>query len=378
MSGSSDGDSDGQTDDQRAEHDDDVDRHRPELESFVTAMPARPARPATVLLGEPTGEKGARPPHHGHRRLAPRHSILTMDGRLAVVVRVTRAHRSPLSHAPMRPPRRSLPGFEACAAAWPVGCFSSPFFCSPWRPGPAAATRCVKPSSSGALAAEVFPGPSGRQLAADGAPALASTLGHPGDQLGRTVDRNSANQQAAEFLADIVAVPTRGSSGPAVRCRLRCSDGQHRARPAGRRPTRRDVAGGGGRVSTPSAPALRWFVPIAALLGLAAAALGVLTHPERAEAVFGIGVFCIFAAVLAMVLGYVVPTFLLPVLTDNIWIEVIPAVANNELRTVAGLSCALAVVGVVLIIGSASVRRRKTSWSSPVRVARYNEQRRWS
>jgi hypothetical protein len=123
---------------------------------------------------------------------------------------------------------------------------------------------------------------------------------------------------------------------------------------------------------------LRWFVPIAALVGLAAVILGILAHPERADAVFGIGVFCILAAVLAMVLGYVVPTFLLPALSDNLWVEVIPAVANNELRTVAGLSCVLAIVGVVLIIGSAGFRRRKTSWSSPVRVARYNEQRRWS
>ena len=80
-----------------------------------------------------------------------------------------------------------------------------------------------------------------------------------------------------------------------------------------------------------------------------------------------------------MVLGYVVPTFLLPVLSDNVWIEVIPAAADNELRTVAGLSCALAIVGVVLIIASTSFRRRrKTSWSSPVRVTRYSEQRRWS
>ena len=88
--------------------------------------------------------------------------------------------------------------------------------------------------------------------------------------------------------------------------------------------------------------------------------------------------FCILAGVLAMVLGYVVPMFLLPALSDDLWADVIPAVANNELRTVAGLSCALAIIGVVLILGSASFRRRKTSWSSPVRVTRYNEQRRWS
>jgi hypothetical protein len=37
--------------------------------------------------------------------------------------------------------------------------------------------------------------------------------------------------------------------------------------------------------------------------------------------------------------------------------EVIPAVANHQLRTDAGLSCALAVVGVVLILGSNRFRR---------------------
>ena len=123
---------------------------------------------------------------------------------------------------------------------------------------------------------------------------------------------------------------------------------------------------------------LQWFVPIAAIIGLAAVVLGVMAHPERADAIFGIGVFCILAGVLAMVLGYVVPTFLLPLLTDNAWIEVIPAVANNELRTVAAMSCALAIVGVVLILGASGFRRRKAGWSAPVRTARYNEQRRWS
>ena len=44
----------------------------------------------------------------------------------------------------------------------------------------------------------------------------------------------------------------------------------------------------------------------------------------------------------------------------------IPAVAKDALRTVAGLSCALAVVGVVLMIGSAAPPAQ-ASWSSPVR-----------
>lgn len=124
---------------------------------------------------------------------------------------------------------------------------------------------------------------------------------------------------------------------------------------------------------------LRWLVPIAALAGLAALVLGILAHPQRADAIFGIGVFCVLAAVLAFLLGYPVPAYAVPLLDDNPWLDVIPAVADHQLRVVTGLSVGLAVVGVVLILGSSGSRRRKTKgWSSPVTVSRYREQRRWS
>ena len=125
--------------------------------------------------------------------------------------------------------------------------------------------------------------------------------------------------------------------------------------------------------------ALSWVNPIAALAGLASLVLGVLAHPRKADAVFGIGVFCILAAVLAMVLGYAIPAFALPALNDGNWVDVIPAVANDELTLVAGLSVVLAVVGVMLVLGSMGSRRKQKGWSSPVRVNRYRgEQRRWS
>lgn len=125
--------------------------------------------------------------------------------------------------------------------------------------------------------------------------------------------------------------------------------------------------------------ALSWLIPIAALAGFAALVLGILAHPRKADAVFGIGVFCILSAVLGMILGYAVPAFALPALNDNDWVDVIPAVANDELTLVAGLSVVLAVVGVVLVLSSMGSRRKTKGWSSPVRVNRYRgEQRRWS
>ena len=237
------------------------------------------------------------------------------------------------------------------------------------------------PDSSRAVAREVFQNAEIRaELAAVVAPAVAPTLGIPANELVLSISRDTGNPQAAEFLADIVAdahARVVGAGGPVqitgpqmvniVRTQAVAE------LPAVTLPIE-EVS-----ILDTIRTVLHWLVPIAAVIGLVAVALGVLTHPERADAIFGIGVFCILAAVLAMALGYVVPTFLLPVLSDNLWIEVIPAAANDGLPTVAGLACALAVVGVVLIITSASFRRRrKTTWSSPVRASRYSEQRRWS
>ena len=65
---------------------------------------------------------------------------------------------------------------------------------------------------------------------------------------------------------------------------------------------------------------LDWAVPIAAIVGGVALLLGLIAHPRKADAVFGIGMFCIVAGVVAVVLGYVVPVYLLPALTDNVWV----------------------------------------------------------
>ena len=73
------------------------------------------------------------------------------------------------------------------------------------------------------------------------------------------------------------------------------------------------------------------------------------------------------------------PRSLFRALNDGDWVDVIPAVANDELTVVAGLSVVLAVVGVMLVFGSVGFRRKQKGWSSPVRVNRYRgEQRRWS
>lgn len=122
---------------------------------------------------------------------------------------------------------------------------------------------------------------------------------------------------------------------------------------------------------------LGWFVPGAAIAGALALLIGLIAHPRKSDAVFGIGIFCIVGALAMVLLGYVVPVHLFPTLNDNAWAAVIPAVAEHSLPLVVAAALILAALGIVLILGSAAARRRR-SWSTPVTVSRYTDQRRWS
>ena len=121
---------------------------------------------------------------------------------------------------------------------------------------------------------------------------------------------------------------------------------------------------------------LEWAVPIAAIVGAVALLLGLVAHPRKADAVFGIGAFCIIAGVVAFGLGYLVPVLLVPALTDDVWVSLIPAIARDALPLVLAISVILVACGLALMIGAAAARRRR-AWSSPVSI-RYGDQHRWS
>ena len=116
---------------------------------------------------------------------------------------------------------------------------------------------------------------------------------------------------------------------------------------------------------------LDWAVPIAAIAGAVALLLGLVAHPRKADAVFGIGMFCIIAGVAVVLLGYVVPVFLLPGAQRR---RVGGASSRPSPRTPCrscssrrSSSCA---GGLALMIAAAAARRRR-AWSSPVPVHRY-------
>jgi hypothetical protein len=122
---------------------------------------------------------------------------------------------------------------------------------------------------------------------------------------------------------------------------------------------------------------LDWVVPITAVVGGFALLLGLVAHPRRADAVFGIGTFCIFAAIFAVVLGWALPVHGTPAIDESPWLLVIPAVAEHNLPFVIIAASTLFIGGLALMIISGMVRRRR-AWSAPVAVHRYRDQHRWS
>ena len=123
---------------------------------------------------------------------------------------------------------------------------------------------------------------------------------------------------------------------------------------------------------------LDWAVPIAAIVGGVALLLGLVAHPRRADAVFGIGMFCIVAAGAALVLGYLVPVFIVPELSDNIWLALVPAIAKNALPVILGSVVVLVAAALGLMAASAAIDRRRRSWDKPIAVHPHADQRRWS
>ena len=220
----------------------------------------------------------------------------------------------------------------------------------------------------------------GRKWRPSSPPPPPTAVGKPENQLNLEVAANAGYPEAAEFLADIVAdIHARviGAGGPVQITGP--ADGQHRAQPERRRAPGGDPAGGGG--GDPRHDADRACggssrsPPCSASRQSCSASSLTPNAPTRSSA----SACCASSPVCWR--------WSSATSSRRSFCRCSPTTSGsrssrrpptNELRTVAALSCALAIVGVVLILGSAGFRRRKTGWSSPVRVARYNEQRRWS
>ncbi len=121
---------------------------------------------------------------------------------------------------------------------------------------------------------------------------------------------------------------------------------------------------------------LHWVIPIGAIGAIGLFIIGFLLHPNRAALMHSLGYGLVLLALLIAVLGYVVPRFVLPALSDNMWADVSARLANDSLPLLVGLAIVLGGGGMMLLVGTGLMTRRRR-WNAPVSTYRYREERRW-
>ncbi len=122
---------------------------------------------------------------------------------------------------------------------------------------------------------------------------------------------------------------------------------------------------------------LDWLVPVSGIAAIVFGLIGLTAHPDRQVLLRSLGFGMLLLAVLITVLGYVVPRFAIPALSDSPWARVPVELANDALPLVIALDVVFVGAGIALLVGSGLIRRRRR-WSSPVSTYRYHEQRHWS
>ena len=122
---------------------------------------------------------------------------------------------------------------------------------------------------------------------------------------------------------------------------------------------------------------LDWLLPIALIATIAFAFLGFTALPERSALFRSLALGLLLLALLAAILGYLVPRFVVPALTDSVWARVPARLADDSLPMLIGLELLLIGGALALFAGTGMMQRRRR-WSTPVSTYRYNEERRWS
>jgi len=113
--------------------------------------------------------------------------------------------------------------------------------------------------------------------------------------------------------------------------------------------------------------------------GLAALTLlfGLVIRPERGDILFALGVGCAATGLLLLLLGYIVPAFLFPSISNDVWVGIFPSLATHR----RALTFAAAIVFVAIGAGAlflAGGSRQRRQRSTPLAATRYREQQRWT
>jgi hypothetical protein len=121
---------------------------------------------------------------------------------------------------------------------------------------------------------------------------------------------------------------------------------------------------------------LKWLVPIGGGLTVLLIVLAFAAHPEKPELLRSLSILFFGMALLLVIIGYVVPAFIVPLFTNNVWVGAVPRLARDSLPLLLGLTLLLCGAGLGCLAGGASSRRRDR-WSQPIRRTSYREERRW-
>lgn len=122
---------------------------------------------------------------------------------------------------------------------------------------------------------------------------------------------------------------------------------------------------------------LGWLLPIAGIGTLVFFGIAFTAHPDRSALFKSLALGLVTLAVLAALLGYVVPKFVVPAINDSVWAHIPARLADDSRTTLIGLEVLLLGGAAALLLGTGLMRRRRR-WSTPVNTYRYNEERRWS
>ncbi len=122
---------------------------------------------------------------------------------------------------------------------------------------------------------------------------------------------------------------------------------------------------------------LDWLLPIALLATVVFTFFGFTAHPEKGALFKSLALGLLLLAVMAAIMGYVVPKFVVPALSDSVWAHIPARLADDSLPLLIGLELLL-VGGALALLAGAGMMQRRRRWSTPVSTYRYNEERRWS
>ncbi|MGB3737434.1 MAG: hypothetical protein WA964_20945 [Ilumatobacter sp.] len=105
--------------------------------------------------------------------------------------------------------------------------------------------------------------------------------------------------------------------------------------------------------------------------------LGIILRPDRGEFAFAFGVGCASTGALVFVIGYLVPGFVFPSVSDDTWMGLFPQLAKHRLSATLIGSVAFIAVGAAAVFLTGG-RRQRRQRSTPLASSRYRDQRNWS